>query len=430
MKVRNVFRTLVAAFLVMVVFSTFSLAATSEVRPTVTLSYEIEPEVFMPGDTGTITVILQNMATGGMYVTEDAKTLSMNAYIASATIGGNGNFEILDSGYSNIGLLGPKDSLKLSFNVKAKNNAALGTHFLNLQLIGGSNMYDLNYRIPVKVDDRDLKIILSDVPSTLMNEVSTISVEVVNRRPNAVTSVIISPECEGMVFTPSEYFIGAIPSGEKSTATFTLNTMYSSAEKRDMSFTGSYFNGDNLRQTVKTTREVEVIEQHSLIFTSLDVSRTGNRYTVSGDLNNFGTTDARNVMVSVAESDNVVPAQPYARYYIGTLEADDFSSFELSAQVLSSDTSSIPIVIEFRDPNNAYMSVRENIPIGSNTLTSASTSAEDMDSPMLLWAVAGILAIGITALIYNSWKKRKEDEGSLQPEEEEEEEDDGEILDS
>ena len=157
---------------------------------------------------------------------------------------------------------------------------------------------------------------------------------------------------------------------------------------------------------------------------------TGNRYTVSGDLNNFGTTDARNVMVSVAASDKVVPAQPYARYYIGTLEADDFSSFELSAQVLSSNISSIPIVIEFRDPNNAYMSVRENIPIVSNTLTSASTSAEDKDSPMLLWAVAGILAIGITALIYNSWKKRKEDEGSLQPEEEEDEEDDGEILDS
>lgn len=426
MKVRSSLRLLFAAFLIMAVFSHFALAATStnEVRPTVSLSYDIEPGAFMPGDTGTITVTLKNMATGGVYVTEDDETLSMNAYIASATIGGNGNFEILDKGYSNIGLLGPQDTIELSFNVKAKDNAAIGTHFLNLQLVGGSNMYDLNYRIPVKVDDRDLQIILSDMPSTLMNEVSTINVDVVNRRSNTVTSVIVSPEGEGMVFTPSEYFIGSIPAGNKSTAAFTLNTMYSSPEKRDISFVVSYFNGDNLRQTDKITRQVEVIDQHSLIFTSLDVSKAGNRYTIAGDLNNFGTTDAKNVMVSVAESDKVAAAQPYARYYIGTLETDDFSSFELSAQLLDSSLSSIPIIIEFRDPNNAYMSIRENISIGTSSIASASASTdEEKDSPVLLWAVAGILAIGIVILIYHSWKKRREDEGNFEADEEREEED-------
>jgi len=426
MKVKYIARIFVAAFLVMAVVSPFALAATTgELRPTVSLSYDIEPGAFMPGDTGTITITLKNMATGGVYVTEDDETLSMNAYIASATIGGNGNFEILDKGYSNIGMLGPQDTIELSFNVKAKDNASIGTHFLNLQLVGGSNMYDLNYRIPVKVDDRDLQIILSDVPSTMMNEISTVSVEVVNRRQNTVTSVIVSPEGEGMVFTPSEYFIGSIPAGNKSTATFTLNTMYSSPEKRDMSFNVSYFNGDNLRQTGKVTRQVEVIGQHSLIFTSLDVSKAGNRYTVAGDLNNFGTTDAKNVIISIAGSDKVIPAQPYARYYIGTLETDDFSSFELSAQVLSNDITEIPITIEFRDPNSAYMSIRENISIGGSTI-SASLDEEEKSSPTILWAVAGIVAIGIAALIYNSWKKRREDEGSLRPEEKEEEEEEDE----
>lgn len=427
MKVRSSLRIFLAAILIMAVFSPSALGATSnrEVRPTVSLSYDIEPAVFMPGDTGTITVTLQNMATGRVYITEDDETLSMNAYIASATLGGNGNFEILDSSHTNIGLLGPQDNIKLSFNVRAKNTASAGTHFLNLQLVGGSNMYDLNYRIPVKVDDRDLQIILTDMPSTLMNEVSTINVEVVNRRPNAVTSVIVTPEAEGMTFTPSEYFIGSIPAGNKSTATFTLNTMHSSPEKRDVSFVVSYFNGDNLRQTGKLTRQVEVIGQHSLIFTSLEVYRAGNRYTISGDLNNFGITDAKNVMISVAESDKVVAVQPYARYYIGTLETDDFSSFELSAQAVSGNVANIPVVIEFRDPNNAYMSIRENISISTSSIASASaTSEEEKESPFMLWAVAGILAIGIAALIYNSWKKRREDESGRDQQEQEDEDGD------
>jgi hypothetical protein len=433
MKVRSSLRIFLAAILIVAVFSSSALAATSnrEVRPTVSLTYDIEPAVFMPGDTGIITVTLQNMATGRVYITEDDETLSMNAYIASATLGGNSNFEVLDSSHTNVGLLGPQDTIKLSFNVRAKNTASAGTHFLNLQLVGGSNMYNLNYRIPVKVDDRDLQIILKDLPSTLMNEVSTINVEVVNRRPNAVTSVIVTPEAEGMMFTPSEYFIGSIPAGNKSTATFTLNTMYSSPEKRDVSFVVSYFNGDNLRQTSKLTRQVDVIGQHSLIFTSLEVSRAGNRYTISGDLNNFGTTDAKNVMISVAESDKVTSVQPYARYYIGTLETDDFSSFELSAQAISGSVSNIPVVIEFRDPNNAYMSIRENISVSTNSIASASAaSGDEKDSSFMLWAVAGIFAIGIAALIYNSWKKRRDDQSSIsQGEQEEEDEEDEELLD-
>jgi hypothetical protein len=433
MKVRSSLRIFLAAILILAVFSPSALAAASnrEVRPTVSLSYDIEPAVFMPGDMGTITVTLQNMATGRVYITEDDETLSMNAYIASATLGGNSNFEVLDSSHTNVGLLGPQDTIKLSFNVRAKNTASAGTHFLNLQLVGGSNMYNLNYRIPVKVDDRDLQIILSDMPSTLMNEVSTINVEVVNRRPNAVTSVIVTPEAEGMVFTPSEYFIGSIPAGNKSTATFTLNTMHSSPGKRDVSFAVSYFNGDNLRQTSKLTRQVDLIGQHSLIFTSLEVSRAGNRYVVSGDLNNFGTTDAKNVMISVADSENIMPVQPYARYYIGTLEADDFSSFELSAQVMSGGVSSIPVVIEFRDPNNAYISIRENISVSTNSITSASASSgEEKDSPVMLWAIAGILAIGISVLIYNSWKKRRNDESSIPGSEDEEEDEDEELLEN
>jgi hypothetical protein len=48
----------------------------------------------------------------------------------------------------------------------------------------------------------------------------------------------------------------------------------------------------------------------------------------------------------------------------------------------------------------------------------------------MLWAIAGILAIGISVLIYNSWKKRRNDESSIPGSEDEEEDEDEELLEN
>ncbi|WP_407355547.1 COG1361 S-layer family protein [Methanolobus sp. WCC5] len=429
-------KVLIVAMIFLATFS-FSGTASTTIRPTVSLDYEMEPEVFMPGDIGTITVTLKNMASGEIYVEEDDETLDMNAYIASGSLNGNGKLEILDQSYTNIGMLGPGDNLRLTFNIKVKDNVATGVHYADLKIIGGSNMYDLNYRIPVKVDERNVKLIVSNLPSTLMNEVSTISVDVVNRRPNDVKSVIVTPYAEGMTFTPSDYFVGTVSEGNKSTATFTLNTMSCEQEYNTVSFSASYFNGDNLHYTENTVKDVRIIKQSPLVFTAIETVSAGNKYTITGDLNNFGITDAKNVMVSVASLDGLEPVQPYANYFIGTLEADDFSSFELSARVTSGNITAIPILIEFRDPDNAYTAISQEIPIqsgtGTGTGTSFSVKNDENESSTGLWLMAGIIAIGIVAVIGYSWKKRRdEEEGKEEKEgyEEEEYEDweDGEIT--
>ncbi|WP_406660742.1 hypothetical protein V7O66_12995 [Methanolobus sp. ZRKC3] len=413
-------KILMVALLILVTSSSFAHADT-EIRPTVSLSYDVEPEVFMPGDTGTITVTISNMATGEIYVEEDDETLDMNAYIASASLDGNGVIKILDRSYTDVGLMGPGDSLELTFNIKASNNASDSVHFLDLAIVGGSNMYDLNYRIPVKIDDRNLKVIVSDVPSNLMKEIATIGVEVVNRRPNEVTSVIVSPSGNNMEFSPSEFFIGSITEGNKSTAAFTLNTIDCDPGKGDIEFTVSYFNGDNLHSTEKVVKNVNIIDQSPLIFTSIETERAGNKYSISGDLNNFGVTDAKNVIVSIQGSDNITPVQPFASYFIGTLEADDFSSFDLSAKVLSDDISSIPVIIEFRNTDNAYTSMTKEINIAESGVGS---NSEKEDSSAATWIFAAVITVAIAALIAYSWKKRKEDEAQYPddiPEDEDEE---------
>ena len=409
--------------LAMIILATFSIqgAAITEIRPTFTVDYIIEPGYFMPGDIGTITITLANMATGEKYVTEDDETLDMNAYVASASLDGDNNLQILDKSYTDIGLLGPRDTLKLTFTVKAMDNATTGVHFTDLTIVGGSDMNDFNYRIPIKVDDRNVKVIMSNFPSTLMNEVSTVSVDVVNRRPNDVTSVIVTPHAEGMTFNPSDYFIGSIPEGNKSTATFTFNTMSDKEGDINVSFTASYFNGDNLHNSDTASKEVRIIKQSPLVFTGIEIESSGNRYTLSGDLNNFGITDAKNVLVSIEDIEDIKPLQPYASYFIGTLEADDFSSFELSARVTSENVTSIPILIEFRDLDNAYTAITQEISLDTASGVSYSSS-DDEGSSLGLWLGAGLIVIVIVAVMGYSWKKRKDEENEEEQEADDEDE--------
>lgn len=399
-------RTIILLSVLLTLFLPYASADT-EIRPTITVNYSIDPGVLMPGDTGTVTVELRNMASGEVYVQEDDETFDMNAYIASAALEGNKAIKILDGIQTDVGLLGPGDYIRLTFNIKANENASNGMHFLELEVVGGSDMYNLNYRIPVKVDDRDLKIIVSDMPPTLMREYSTINVEVVNLRPNDITGVIVTPKGNDIDFFPANVFVGTIAGGNKSTATFTLNTMASIRGNKEMQFSTSYFNGDNLHTSSDTNYSIDVVDQSALILSALEVENTGNVYSITGDINNFGTTDAKNVMISVMATDNVTPVQPYEKYFVGTLESDDFSSFELSASTQGSNVDEIPLLIEFRNTNNAYAYIKENISVQKRTVPVSSDSG---GMSFIMIGLVAVVCIAVIGIIVYSWKKNKNSE--------------------
>ncbi len=390
-----------------------TVSADTEISPTVAVSYSVQPKALLPGDIGTVTFEMQNMADGAVYVEEDDETFDMNAYLAGATLKGDG--EVLSGGtkYTDVGLLGPGDSLSLTFNIKASENASTGTHYLNLEVVGGNDMSDLNYKIPVKVDNREVRLIVDNLPGIAINEICEVSVDVVNPGSGDVTGVTVVPHGEGLSIKPEELFVGTVKAGDKATANFTLNTMDSHAGLKDVYFTTDYYNGDNKHTSISSNSVIDIVERPPLIFTNLEIIRQGERYSVSGDINNFGTTQAKNIIVSITESDSIVPLQPYASYFVGTLEEDDFSSFELSARVESENVSSIPVMIEFRDTDNAYASITDDIPLEGSAISfsseyKSSDSSEQM--PVTYWAVLVLVLAVIGFVIYRSWKKSTNEE--------------------
>lgn len=62
----------------------------------------------------------------------------------------------------------------------------------------------------------------------MINEISTVTVDVINPRSSDIKDVILSPSCEDVLIYPSNIFVGTIPAGNNSTVEFTVNTVKSS----------------------------------------------------------------------------------------------------------------------------------------------------------------------------------------------------------
>ena len=211
------------------------------------------PEVFMPGDKGTVTVTLSNTATTPT-VTIDEKDYDNNARIQAAVLRPlSDGITVREAPYYEMGLVGPGDSIKLTFNVEVEDDASEGIHNFELAIEGNSFDYNSKKNIPLKVDSSNIKVIPSK-PLQMVDGQTTIEFDVANTHPNKLNSVSIRPEAEGLKFYPAEYFIGPMDPDELFTIEFDAMIDESSdvdtSEPINMNVTATYNNGINRHENV------------------------------------------------------------------------------------------------------------------------------------------------------------------------------------
>jgi len=241
---------------------TFDSKGTVELKEVVS-----EPKAFMPGDRGTITVTLTNTATTPT-VTIDGKDYDTNARIQSAVLRPlSDGITVLDAPYEEMGLLGPGDSIKLTFNVKVADNAPEGTHNLELVIEGNSFDYNSRKNIALEVDSSNVKVIPSK-DLRLVNGQSTLEFDVANTHPNEFNSVSIKPEAKGIRFYPAEYFIGPMNSDELFTIEFNAILDNSTESKRkdnepiNLTLSASYNNGINRHENIVSNFSILSVEEN------------------------------------------------------------------------------------------------------------------------------------------------------------------------
>ncbi len=215
-----------------------------------------DPEVLIPGDKGTVTLTLTN--TASLYsVTIDGKDYDTNAQINEVELIGSDGIVVTTDSYPNMGVLGPGDTIEISYNVQVSDDAADGTEHLNLALTGSSHTYNAKWDIPIKVETAGIKIIPSK-PLKLACDGGTIEFDVANTHSSTFTSVSIEPRAEGITFTPTEYFIGTMEPDELFTIEFDCEVTGNSPDGADLHIYSEYRNGNNRHEAILNNRVIEV----------------------------------------------------------------------------------------------------------------------------------------------------------------------------
>ena len=203
--------------------------------------YTVYPETLMPGDTATVTLTLRNSASE-YTIKMNGKDYSMNAQIKSAELIGNDVVEVTGGQYYNAGIVGPGDSVDLSYTIKVRNNTPDGTYFLDFNLRGSARLYSLNLKIPITVDSSGVEAVLSESPGLNPDRVV---LSVANTRPNTVRAAVVIPSGNA-TFDPAEYFIGTMEPDELFTVKFDLRA---NNHEEDIRFRVRFKNGNNWHES-------------------------------------------------------------------------------------------------------------------------------------------------------------------------------------
>ncbi|WP_091937359.1 COG1361 S-layer family protein [Methanolobus profundi] len=219
-----------------------------------------EPEVFMPGDTGTVSFTLRNSATE-YTITIDDEQYDTNARIQSASLTGVEGLKVTTETYYGNGVIGPGESVDLTYNIEVDEDTPDGTYYLDFSIVGSSHSYNNNWRIPVKVDSSSVRVIPSK-PLALENGEVVLEFDVANIHPNALSSVSVQLEAEGIEFSPTEYFIGSMDSDELFTIEITAKTISEDISfPVDLVINANYRNGLN-----EHTQQVDVRQlKHNVV---------------------------------------------------------------------------------------------------------------------------------------------------------------------
>jgi archaellum component FlaF (FlaF/FlaG flagellin family) len=332
-------------------------------------SVKIDPEVFYPYEQGTITITLTNSGTSSVGLS-NPDILSDKVHIMNK-----------DS-WNTMSFIGPGSTLTYSFLVKA--DPPDGTYF-PLFTVGAQNAGSIHYPLTIKVDSSDIQASISQKPDNFaLSTKDTVTLNIINPRNAAIKNIIITPAGQGIDVSPSQKYISVLNGQSSVEIPFSVTP----TQQSSLNFHISYQNGDNdhtadivLPLTLGDNKKAAIP-----VINNVELASSGTSYTLTGDVNNAGLTDAKSMVVTVGAPAQAV--EPYAEYAIGSLAADDFSSFEITFS--SKDLTSVPLVITWKDNDGNSFSVTKNLNLRTNTGSgTAGTASSGSSSASVTPATTG-----------------------------------------
>jgi len=377
-------------------------------------SYTLSPEVFMPGDSGVLNLVVKNAETTSTYTS--TSTSGTHTATTTDTIGatikkiwinsandGLGKYVKASSYYEDVGYLGPTNSIAIEFEIAADDNITEGLYFPNVRInVEESNFEDVTYPFKVKVSNSTVNLIGADIPSKISVSGSTdITLTVVNNREASVDAVTIIPEeIDGIDFVQDSVFVGELDSYSSQDVTFSI--IPTETGFKNLSFNLSFRNGDNVHneETFFSIEVIETLDVAPVLYSIPSTIGRGRAARVRIEVYNAKTDSISGVIVTPISDVIITPSQ----YFIGSMDADDVFSASFDIYTHNLDIGSeytIDFKVSFKQGDEYYETPSVST---SFEIVTPSTSGEGGVS---LITISFFVVIAVALFLLYKWRKRR-----------------------
>lgn len=289
-------------------------------EPTVTVSsYEVTPSVLMPGDLGTITVMLTNTASSATISEnlgpqtsgfESSKTTDISVFIEKAGLEGNG-IEVMGENFQRIGDLGPGQTIPITFLIRAPSTTGFYFPEVWVDTKGGRST---RYPVPVNVNTRIavaklavLGAAVTTPDAVTPGDPAAVRLDLINSGESAAERVIVrigNASTSISVKDTELYHISAIPAGQHES----IDIMFITDRKAPngiaaIPVTIQYYTIDGARHTENAAISLNIRGQGEIGIASIETSperfAAGEPFNLIIRVENAGTADAKSVRATI-----------------------------------------------------------------------------------------------------------------------------------
>lgn len=360
---------LISFLIILAGIGLFGVVTASE--PTIVISsYEVRPDVIMPGGSALITVQVSNTAKGaaitkvggdqttGQSVTE---TRDINVYLSDVSLFGNG-LQVESGDYRRVGEIGPGQSVPLTFLVQAPHQSGIFFPELHIATEGGRS---LKYPIPVNVNDDSLVQknpalqIIKEIPASVIpgeNAEGTLLLHNDGETPASEIMVNISPTSpEISVSSQVVTHISRLGPGEDVSIPLTISTCRKTLEGISLltcTLQYSTAAGNILHQTEQVPVKISGKPELSIAAVTSDPVRIseGIPFSLIVRIENTGTGDANGARAVID-----APIKGTKEAFVGKIEPDNDGPAVFYLQDAPAGDFQIPISVRMEHEGEEYV---------------------------------------------------------------------------
>ena len=373
--------------------------------------YELTPQIFMPGESGTLKLTIKNAETTNTVArtTTGSSTTTVYTDTVGATFNNIWIVAASDSNskevkatlnYEDTGYLAPSASFDITFKMIAEAGIMEGLYFPTVR-IDIDTYTDVSFPIPINVSNATVDLISTSVPSKLSISGSTdITLTAVNNRAASIDGVKITPqETTGIEFMPSSIFIGSMSSYDSEGVIFSIKP--TEMGEKNLSFDIDFKNGDNLH-TRTLTIPIEIVETLDVapVFYSIPSSiEKGKSTRIRLEVFNAKTSGITGVIVTPITDAKMSPSQ----YFIGAMDPDDVfsASFDMYTDGLEIGNYTIGFKVSFKQGEDYF----ETPTVSSSFKIVAAT--ENSGDGSLGVVIGGMCILVVALVLFLIWRKRR-----------------------